>query len=247
MKRYVPWLVIATLALLLSGSLAANGYLFALSNEYYTSSHEIRLDPLGLSYFSDKAITIEPNKPTAVFFGDSRAEQWPNPDGLEQIQFVNRGIGAQTSAQIHGRMQAHLRPLQPDIIILQLCINDLKTIPLFPEQKAQIVQNCQNNIQDIVEQAQAMDTAVILTTVFPVGSYPPERRLYWSNEINTAVTEVNEFIHTLEAESVLVLDAYALLEDGHGRLHPDFAADELHLNQTGYAQLNEALVALLDN
>lgn len=40
--------------------------------------------------------------------------------------------GAQTSAQVVWRFAEHIAPLQPDKIILQVGINDLKTIPLFP-------------------------------------------------------------------------------------------------------------------
>jgi lysophospholipase L1-like esterase len=240
-RRNLPWLLTGILALLLIGSLAANWLLFIYAQEYYTSLQMTRLDPLGLSYFSDTAVTHKTDKVTAVFFGDSRAAQWPAPDGLPDIHFVNRGIGAQTSAQIVERFDEHVRPLQPDILIVQMCINDLKTIPLFPHSSEQIVATCQQNIRQVVEQASAMGTTVILTTIFPIGDFPIERRLYWSPEIETAVTEVNAYIQTLAIENVHILDAHTLLADESGKLRSEFATDELHLNATGYTQLNTAL------
>lgn len=245
MRRYFPWLLAACLGTLLILSLAANSYLFSLANTYYKSLNAVRLNPLGLNYYPEKSISSATGQTTAVFFGDSRAAQWPVPAGIANIHFLNRGIGAQTSAQISGRLPVHLRPLQPNIVIVQMGINDIKTIPLFPDQKEEIIQNCQANLQAVVSQSQAMGATVIVTTIFPTGSYPPERRLYWSDEINTAVTEINTFIHSLAAEDVLILDAWAYLRDEDGRLHTAYAADELHLNQAGYALLNEALVALL--
>jgi len=60
-----------------------------------------------------------------------------------------------------------------------------------------------------------------------------------------AVTTTNQFILSLAADNVLILDAYTLLADESGRLQPQFAMDELHLNQTGYAQLNIELSEIL--
>ncbi len=58
-------------------------------------------------------------------------------EGIEA--FVNRGIGNQTTAQVLGHFHAHVAPLHPQTIILQVGINDLKTIPLFPEQAETII------------------------------------------------------------------------------------------------------------
>lgn len=229
--------------LLLTVSMVSNGGLLLYARQQYQAVNAARLDPLNLGYF--------PAKPpehvegvTAVFFGDSRAAQWPAPDGLTGIHFVNRGIGAQTSAQIAGRFEAHIRPLQPDILIVQMCINDLKAVAIFPAHQEQIIANCQNNINQVVQQATEMGTTVILTTVFPVGEFPWYRRLLWSPEIDTAVTNTNAYIHSLAAENVLILDAHALLADESGRLQSRYAADELHLNVVGYALLNEHLIDL---
>jgi lysophospholipase L1-like esterase len=244
-RRNLPWLLTGIFALLLIGSLAANWLLFIYVQEYYIELQMTRLDPLGWSYFAESTVTQEDGI-TAVFFGDSRAAQWPNPDGLADTHFVNRGIGAQTSAQIVARFDEHVRPLHPDILIIQMCINDLKTIPLFPHSSEQIVANCQQNIRQVVEQASAMDTTVILTTIFPVGEFPIERRLYWSPEIETAVAQVNTYIQTLAAENILILDAHTLLTDESGKLRPEFATDELHLNETGYTHLNTTLTQTLN-
>jgi lysophospholipase L1-like esterase len=230
--------------LALCASLAANGLLLWLPFQNYLDINATRLDPLNLSYFSS-APREQSQQMTAVFFSDSRAAQWPAPTGLPAIQFVNRGIGAQTSAQIAGRFDAHIRPLQPDILIIQMGINDLKTVALFPAQQEQIIANCQDNISQVVNQATQMGTAVILTTIFPVGDYPWQRQLFWSPEIDTAVTAVNKHIHSLAADNVFVLDAHALLADKSGRLQPPFSTDELHLNSTGYAHLNAALISTL--
>lgn len=88
---------------------------------------------------------------------------------------------------------------------------------------------------------------VILTTVFPVGELGLERRPVWSDAIADSINTVNEYIHSLAADDVIILDAYALLADDRGLVRPELGLDELHLNETGYALLNEHLIALLRN
>jgi lysophospholipase L1-like esterase len=53
----------------------------------------------------------------------------------------------------------------------------------------------------------------------------------------------NQYIYSLDR--VVVLDAYALLVGDDGLTRPEYAADTLHVNASGYAVLNEALNATL--
>ncbi|HRQ37699.1 MAG TPA: GDSL-type esterase/lipase family protein [Chloroflexota bacterium] len=237
------WVIPCLLLLIIS--LAANGGLLLVARQQYQVVNGVRLDPLNLDYFP--ATPPEQTEGmTAVFFGDSRAAQWPAPDDLADIHFINRGIGGQTSAQIVARFDAHIRPLQPDILIVQMCINDLKTVAIFPNYQEQIIASCQHNINQVVQEATAMGATVILTTVFPIGEFPWHRRLVWSPAIDTAVTATNSHIHSLAAENVIILDAYALLADKSERLQTQYATDELHLNPVGYELLNQELTKILD-
>lgn len=220
-------------------SLAANILLFAQGRQYYLELNATRLDPLGLNRFADQPMPSGP-QPVAVFLGDSRAASWPAPQ-VAGWQFINRSIGAQTTAQVLGRFEAHVLPLQPKIVILQVGINDLKTIPLFPERQAEITIDAKTNLREITERAKTLGAIVILTTIFPVGEVPLQRRLFWSGEVALAVSDVNEHLRSLAGPHVEVFDAYAILES-RGQLNPLYAEDELHINAAGYAALNEALM-----
>lgn len=227
-------------------SLGLNGVLFFRAKQYYWDLNSTRLDPLGLRvYPTNRGAIKEEGVLTAVFFGDSRAAQWLNPVGLDGYRFLNRGIGAQTSVQVAARFQQHIAPLKPDIIIVQMCINDLKTIPLFPQKEEALIDNCLSNIDQVLAAAEQIGATVILTTVFPVGEVPLARQIVWSPKIGEAVTAVNEQIHTKASQNVLILDAYVLLADDRGLLKPEIAFDELHLNEAGYDALNEELVQFL--
>ena len=250
MRQRFPTLKTAVLLLvtILLISLALNGYLFLKARQYYLELNGTRLDPLGLSFYPSEPITkqTEDGEITAIFFGDSRAAQWPNPTELDNYHFINRGIGSQTSVQIAARFQQHVVPLQPDLIIVQMCINDLKTIPLFPHNEQAIIQNCVANIEQVLADADQIGASVILTTVFPVGDVPLERQIVWSPKIAEAVTAVNEEIHSKASDNVYIFDTFAVLVDERGLINREFAFDELHLNEAGYAHLNEELVQFLD-
>ena len=236
--------VLLSVALLVS--VALNLILFAQSRQYYLQLNEIRLDPFGLSSYSPDTLhyTAKSDKALVVLFGDSRAANWPPPD-LARFEFVNRGIGAQTSAQALQRFDYHVRPLHPQVVLVQVGINDLKTIPLFPERKEAIIASCQNNIQHIVTQSVDDGAIVILTTIFPIGEVPLERQPFWSPDVAKAISEVNIFIRSLEAQNVIILDAYSILADENGTIQDEYAQDTLHLNTAGYAALNRYLLPIL--
>ncbi|HEX9074391.1 MAG TPA: GDSL-type esterase/lipase family protein, partial [Anaerolineae bacterium] len=217
------------------------------SRDYYSQLYDTKLDPLGLAAFPTDSIQYAnpPNKPVVVFFGDSRAADWPAPPQLENITFINRGIGNQTSAQALGRLPHHVIPLKPDVVLIQIGINDLKTIPLFPAQKASIIANCKANIGEIVRLSIQSGARVILTTIFPLGQVPVERRLVWSDDIATSIDDVNGFITQLKGNNVEIFDAGKILGTETGTLNPLYSKDLLHLNEKGYGVLNRELIHIL--
>jgi len=241
-KFVIP--VILVIALI-SGFL--NVYLYNRMRSYYSMLYAAELDPLGLSYFNDDVSQLYNGKLLVVFFGDSRAARWVAP-ALDDFSFINRGIGNQTSSQVLLRFEEHIEPLQPDVVILQVCINDLKTIPLFPERKQEIIDNCKVNISVVAQNSLDLGAKVILTTVFPTsGNVPLERRLVWSSDVHGAVNEVNQFILAYQNESVIIFDTAKLLSNSEGNTKPEYVYDLLHLNNHGYENLNLELVKILEN
>jgi lysophospholipase L1-like esterase len=206
-----------------------------------------RLDPLGIDDFNDQLLLNKDMAHTTVlFFGDSRAAAWPNPEMDDSFAFVNRGINGQSSAQVAQRFDAHVAPVQPDVVVVQVCVNDLWRIPVFPDEKKAIIQACQENIKQIVEQSKAVGATVILTTIFPVQDPPFMQRMYWSADVYDGIDAVNESIRAMAERDVVVMDAYGLLVDENGRLQDQYAADYLHINEAGYQLLNKSLTELLE-
>jgi lysophospholipase L1-like esterase len=232
-----------TISILLLLSITANILLYERAKQYYLQLNASHLDPLGLSVFANTSTVVQ--LPVIVFFGDSRAAQWTAPGQVQNVTFINRGIGNQTTAQIVGRFQAHVTPLHPQIIIVQGGINDLKTIPLFPDEKETIISNCKANLKQIVDLSVAEGAQVIITTIFPLGKLPIERRSFWSDDVNIAIHDVNTFIETLASDRVTVFDTSKVLANSDGIVYPQYSQDFLHLNPAGYNALNEAIYKLL--
>ena len=225
---------------LLIVAMASDFFLFRKAVEYYREFQAIRLDPLGLH---KKPFPSFPEGNAALALGDSRIARWPLPQS--PFRFVNLGIGGQTSVQVYLRYR-HLRDRIPSlpVVLLQAGINDLKTIPLFPQRKKEIVAQCKKNLYDLITSLSQDHRKVIVATIFPTGT--PSlllRRPFWSNDVENAVREVNAYLRTLRNDRIVIWDAYALLNEDKERYYKDL----LHLNETGYDMLNRELIFVLQN
>jgi lysophospholipase L1-like esterase len=254
-QRRFLWNLLKGLVLAaITGSLLLNFALFGQAKKYYFELNQTRLDPVGLSYFSAQDVA-RTDSLRVVFFGDSRAASWifPSPpaSGSGDYAFINRGIPSQTSVQTVQRFAAHVRPLKPDVVVVQVGINDLKTIALFPDRGEAIRADCRANIKRIVEESRKLGAVVVLTTIFPVGEVPLARKPFWSDAIAVSVKELNAYIATLSEnktgdDKILLFDAFSLLADTRGMMSQEYSLDELHLNEQGYRVLNQALMPLID-
>lgn len=232
-------------SVLLIASLGVNVLLYKELKNTFISLYQTSLNPLGIDKYSDREFT-KTELPRVVFFGDSRAYQWKFPDD-QNFHFINRGISGQTSSQVLWRFQQHIIPLKPQIIVLQLGVNDLRMLPDNSQTRDDIVKNCQQNIAQIIEQADQINAVVILTTIFPLGSgnVPFKYRPFWASidELQQSINEVNQYLKTL-GDRVILLDAYSLL-DSKDRHKMKYYKDLLHLNRRGYELLNQELEKIL--
>lgn len=242
MARFRPARVLLAGALVAACglSLAANAFLLARARHFERMFYLARLDPLGLGAFDG----APPGGGGAqgrrvVFFGDSRAADWHAPP-LTGAEILNRGIPGHTSAQALLRFDAHVAPLKPDVVVVQVGANDLASLALLRQDRERIVAATRQNIAAIVAKARAGGAEVVLTTIFPLAASPwPERA------VQGAIAEVNGALRAMAAPGVLVLDADAVLAGPDGYVLPAYAEDDLHLAPAGYAALNAALAPLL--
>jgi lysophospholipase L1-like esterase len=237
------------LAVLLLGALTlsiiGNIVFFSYGKRFYIEHAMVRLDPLGLDYFSaSDNRPSDSGKPVVVLLGDSRVAAWPHPS-LAAATIINRGVYSQTSAQVALRYEAHVAPLNPDIVVLQVGVNDLKTLGVLPTIRDHLVARCIANIDRIIESARRQNAHIIVSTIFPVGRAALPKKPFWHADIARAVEEVNAHLRALQRDGVVLFDAWRILADENGLLRREFAPDELHLNAAGYTTLNRHLTVQL--
>jgi lysophospholipase L1-like esterase len=230
----------------LGGSVALNVVLARAAFRYYGLLNDTRLDPFGLQKGSAPPSDRD-TRPRVVVIGDSRAGAWKPPLSPESTQFINRGMSGHTTAQALGRFQQHVADLEPDLVLIQAGINDLKAIPLFPDRKTEIIEQCKANIQELVSRSEKTGAKIVVTTIIPAGSRIPLVRIpFWPREVDEAVEACSTGIRTLASDRVVVFDtAPIIVSEPNGRVKPQYQRDFLHLNAEGYAVLNRQLTPLL--
>ena len=213
---------LVALALALAGSLVLNYFFYKRA---FIPLQSAKLDPIGLDYYSSASTSNKPEGvPEVMFYGDSRALSW-GPYKSTELHFTNRAIGNQTSTQIVQRFQAHAAVHKPQVFLVQMCVNDLKMIPLFPNKGERIIQDCKDNIQLLIDKAKQIDSKVVLTTVFPLGDISVFRNVLGITEapIIDSIVQVNDFIKTLASEDTLIFDSYKLLVGEDHKINPDYS------------------------
>ena len=237
----------ALLLVVLVGSLGLNAALVIKFRSKLQEVADIRSDPCGRRTFAkaNQDLARDASRTRIVFFGDSRIELWHPLPQIPNVEIINRGIGGQTTVQMVGRLQQDVLDLQPDLVVIQAGINDLKEIGLLPHYRDAITNRCSDNLQHMHRQLREANIGVVLMTTFANGPLTLRRRLFWSHEINQSINKVNQQIESLEGDGTYVFDSSDVLEDESGRVQSKYALDSLHLNPLGYSALNHKLTPLI--
>jgi glycosyltransferase involved in cell wall biosynthesis/lysophospholipase L1-like esterase len=233
------------LTVALVASLAMNAILVASVIKYFKSATAIRLDPAGLDVYAADRVNEPAGGPLVIFFGDSRALMWPEPAAATGYRMLNHGIGYQTTEQILMRVDDDVVRLRPTVVVLEAGVNDLKAIAEFPARRAQIVADCEANLERIVDRCRRAGATVVLVTVFDIGDVSLWRRPLWSADVAAAVRDVNAYLPKLAGDHVVLFEAAPVLDDDKGTIQKDYQLDYLHLSAAGYSALNRKLLPLL--
>jgi lysophospholipase L1-like esterase len=196
-------------------------------------------DWAGLCRYQAANATQKPGAASVIFIGDSITENWLLADpGYFTGAVVNRGIGAQTSAQMLVRFRADVVALRPAAVHILAGTNDVagNNGPLRPR-------DFQNNIESMVELARTSGIRVIL------GSIPPSAAFSWQPALKPAprIAELNDWLRDYARRNGLeYIDYHAALRGEGGELNPALGNDGVHPNRDGYVvmrRLAEAAVA----
>ena len=191
-------------------------------------------------YRDDNAHTPapRPGENRVVFLGDSITDFWGR--GVERGKFfpgkpyVNRGISAQTTAQMLLRFRADVVALKPRVVIILAGTNDIAG-NTGPATDGMI----EDNLASMSEIAQANGIKVVLSSLLPVND------LFYADETESRpqrrIRAINDWLRDYAAvKGFAYLDYYSVFADANGLMKPDLSNDGLHPNTRGY-RLMESL------
>lgn len=228
-------------------SLATNWLLLWRCVDAYRENAEMRLNPGNVLQFEAANLSLaESNgdQVRIVFLGDSRIAQWTGLPVVPGSLSINRGVSGETTAQVLQRLQRDVFDIRADVVVVQVGINDLKLLGLFPSMASDIVRRCRENIEQIVRAISDRGISVIVMTILPAGEIEYSRRLIWSETTRASIARINRWLLEDTRDGFTVINCDPGIADGD-RLKAEYARDSLHLNASGYAVLESLLLPIL--
>ena len=166
-----------------------------------------------------------------VFMGNSITEGWiqMRPEFFNNRDYINRGIGGQTTPQMLLRFREDVINLNPSVVIILAGTNDIAGNSGYISLESII-----DNIKSMSEIANANGIKVIISSILPAIDYPWKPGLDPASKIIT----INKALKTFSEENNFIyLDYYAAMVDDKGGLKvPEYttANDLVHPNKKGY-------------
>jgi lysophospholipase L1-like esterase len=237
------FLCIAALAQQSAPAIPSTG--FAGLDQYRASRIAVFTDDYGqLARYRDADSQLRP--PAAgdnrvVFFGDSITDSWKLEDSFPGKQYINRGIGGQTTPQMLVRYRQDVVDLQPKVVVILAGTNDIagNTGPMRNE-------DIEANFASFAELARVHNIRVVYSSILPVHNYTDRAKDFFAQRPQARILALNEWLNDYCANNKIVyLDYFSAIVDDKGMLKKDLADDGLHPNTAGFkvmAPLAEAAI-----
>lgn len=170
-----------------------------------------------------------------VFMGNSITDNWWPADSLffKNNQYVDRGIGGQTTAEMLVRFRSDVINLKPQAVVILAGINDIAQNNGYIA-----LENVFGNIVSMVELAEANHIRPILCSVLPAYDFP------WRPGLEPAgkVIRLNEMIRGYaEEKDIPYVDYHSAMKDQRNGLPEKYSGDGVHPTLEGY-KIMERLV-----
>jgi lysophospholipase L1-like esterase len=209
----------------------------------YKAFYLLRINPLEDHRINPDNLKGELIESDIWMLGDSRIQMWNQKLISESGTAANLGIDGQTSEQSFLRLKSYIEIDTPEILVVEVGINELKIIGVDKGLTNLISDNFYSNIKAIIEICQNNDITLILGNVFPVGKIELTRRPVWNESVNEAIKTVNDTLASYcDDKEIFYFDAYGILSDNGETVNPEYQEDFLHINKRGYEVLSKALV-----
>ena len=207
------------------------------------SSKDQDLDWANLCYYWEKneqLIQSPDSKGRIVFMGDSITEEWGrlSPDFFQSNDYVNRGIGGQTTPQMLLRFKQDVININPAIVFILAGTNDIAG-NTGPSNLDMIT----NNIFSMAELSMSHDIKVVLSSILPVAKYP------WADHIKQVpetILKVNQQLKLFSQKyNAIYIDYYHSMVGENRGLKKEYTTDGVHLNRKGYEVMSDLVKDVL--
>lgn len=163
-----------------------------------------------------------------VFMGNSITQGWGEhmPEFFENPNYINRGIGGQTTPQMLVRFRQDVIHLHPDVVVILAGTNDIagNTGPSTLEM-------IEDNLYSMAELAKMHNIKVVLCSILPVYDYP------WQTGLEPAekIVELNRRIKRYaERNNLVYADFFTPMANNKNGLKDEFTNDGVHPTRPGY-------------
>jgi lysophospholipase L1-like esterase len=202
-------------------------------------------DPNDLKRYADANARLLPaaKAPRVVFMGDSITDLWRLNEYFTGRDFVNRGIGGQTTTQMLGRFMQDVIALHPKAVVILAGTNDLA--------RGIQTRGIEDNLAMMGDLAKANGIKPIFASILPVSDYHKDADpRYEMTKVRPpfSIQQVNLWLKEYcRREGFTYVDYYSAMADSHGLMPADEADDGLHPNAKGYRVMSPLALAAVDH
>lgn len=171
---------------------------------------------------------LQPDEKRVVFMGNSITEGWAHlhPEFFKDNNYVNRGIGGQTTPQMLIRFRQDVIHLGPAAVVILAGVNDIaeNTGP-------STLYMTFDNIVSMTELAKANNIKVILCSLLPAYDFP------WRPGLEPAekVMQLNTMLKDYAMENnITYVDYFTPMANNANGLKEELGDDGIHPNLQGY-------------
>lgn len=183
-----------------------------------------------------------------VFLGDSITEYYPLEEFFAAYTaqsgtlVYNRGISAETSGHMSGRLEHNVLDLQPKNLVVLIGTNDIGANVGEDE--------IYRNIKSVIERTQTIcpDTNLVLQAIYPVNEHMADfyNRYSVGSRTNEKIQSLNQKLEQLAKEKgIPFVNLTEKLADEKGDFNLMYTYDGLHPNAAGYKVITDTLTPYL--
>ena len=168
-------------------------------------------------------------KDRVVFMGDSITEGWSQLDPVffSKSNYINRGIGGQTTPQMLIRFKPDVIDLDPSLILLLAGTNDIAG-----NTGSSTIKMITDNLFSMAELAKANGIKIALSSILPVYNYP------WNENIIKPYKTISKINSSLKdyvrKNDLLYIDYFDQMVNKKEGLKSEYTTDGVHPSVEGY-------------